>query len=388
MELVKEFFFYFFILRSLKVGDKRRQKMNLKHLRKIKKQYLLKKKLKKNREWLFREENSLMAIIDPPKLTDDELEQIFNIWGTAGMTTALTNEYRIFKKISGFDPNYVPSIFYFPLLIRSLNPTANYSIYENKGLYDLLFKGLKKPKTIVKNIEGNFFEGNSTHISKEEALKIIKKNNEILIKPIVDTFGGKGVKRYIKKQLSEHNLNQILSTYSKNYIVQEVIEQHKNINIFNPSSLNTFRVTSLFLNGRTSVLFTMLRIGSPGQVVDNSSAGGLRIEINSEGLLAKEAFDKKLKKYNTALNGVPFAGKKILHFEKLKKLVLEHHSRYFPTCSLIGWDLAIDKLGDVIFIEANTRMPGIRMGQICCGPLFGERTKEVIDYYQNHPPLL
>ena len=96
------------------MGDKRRQKMNLKHLRKIKKQYLLKKKLKKNREWLFREENSLMAIIDPPKLTDDELEQIFNIWGTAGMTTALTNEYRIFKKISGFDPNYVPSIFYFP----------------------------------------------------------------------------------------------------------------------------------------------------------------------------------------------------------------------------------------------------------------------------------
>lgn len=362
--------------------------MSLKYIRKIKKKVLLQKKLKKNREWLFREENTLMNLFDTPQLTGDELKQVFSIWGPAGLTASLTNEFRIFKKFSGFDPDYLPSVFYHPLLIRSLNPTANFSIYENKGLYDLIFKGLEKPKTIIKNIEGNFFDGDSTYISKDEALEIVSKKNEILIKPTVNTFGGKGINRYHEKQLLNQNVNRIFASYSKNYLIQDVVKQHNDTAIFNPSSLNTFRITSLFLNGRTSILFTMLRIGAPGQVVDNSSAGGLRIKVDNEGLLAEKAFDKNIKEYCTSINGIPFAGKKIKHINKLKNLVIENHARYFPTCSLIGWDLAVNQLGEAVFIEANTRMPGIRMGQICCGPIFGERTKEVIEYYQKHPPLI
>ncbi|MBZ9632345.1 hypothetical protein LB465_16305 [Salegentibacter sp. LM13S] len=361
--------------------------MSLKYIRKIKKKVLLQKKLKKNREWLFREENTLMNLFDTPQLTGDELKQIFSIWGPAGLTASLTNEFRIFKKISGFDPQFLPSSLYYPLIIKSLNPTSYSAFYENKAFFDLILKGLKRPRTIIKNVEGNSFNNEFLPISKHQVLQKILKEDKIFIKPISGSFGGRGVKSINIEEYSSNEIIKILDSYSKNYIIQEVIVQHEDTRIFNESSVNTLRVTSLFLNGKTTILFVLLMVGSPGNIADNS-AGSLRVKISKDGSLDHKAFNKNLLKFEKSENGVPFKNKKITHYQKCINMVLDNHSRYFPMCGLLGWDLAINSKGEVVVIEVNTRVPGIRTGQICCGPLFGERTKEVIEYYKKHPPLL
>lgn len=361
--------------------------MALKYLRKIKNQFFLKKKLQKNREWLFREEKKIMALIDPPPLSKEELKQVLVIWGSVGLTPALINDYRIFKKVCGFDPKFLPSSLYHPLLTKSLNPNKFSLLYENKAFFDLILKDLKRPLTIVKNIEGNFFNGEFLPISKNQAIQKILNEGKVIIKPIIGSSGGQGVKLINSEKFSKDEIKKTLENYFKNYIIQELIFQHEDTKIFNESSVNTLRITSLFLNGRTTILFVLLMVGSAGQIADNS-AGSLRIKVNKDGRLDKTAFNKNLVKFEKSENGVFFQNRKITHYQKCIDLVLDNHSRYFPMCGILGWDLAINNKGEAIVIEVNTRVPGIRTGQICCGPLFGERTKEVIDFYQKHPPLL
>lgn len=65
--------------------------------------------------------------------------------------------------------------------------------------------------------------------------------------------------------------------------------------------------------------------------------------------------------------------------------VLKAHKDNFPLCRFIGWDICIGEKGEPIVIEINSSQPGIFGEQICNGPMFGERTQEVIDYIKNKP---
>ena len=46
----------------------------------------------------------------------------------------------------------------------------------------------------------------------------------------------------------------------------------------------------------------------------------------------------------------------------------------------------LTKLMIPVFIEVNLGFPGIQMEQMCTGPIFGDRTAEVVGYVKNHPP--
>ena len=67
------------------------------------------------------------------------------------------------------------------------------------------------------------------------------------------------------------------------------------------------------------------------------------------------------------------------YFGRVVATALEAH-RQIPTCAFAGWDLALAKDGRVLLIEANLTWPEIFGAQMCCGPIFGERTDEVIDF--------
>src|SRR5690606_18290311 len=114
--------------------------------------------------------------------------------------------------------------------------------------------------------------------------KIIKEPG-VFMKPIVNTFGGKGVRIFKNQDLSEDFINELFDNHPKNYLIQEIISQHEETEIFNKTSVNTIRVTSLYLNGETTILFILLMIGGRGQIADNSTES-LRVRVNEDGSLA------------------------------------------------------------------------------------------------------
>ena len=60
--------------------------------------------------------------------------------------------------------------------------------------------------------------------------------------------------------------------------------------------------------------------------------------------------------------------------------VEEAHTKQFPICKYIGWDMIIDKDRNPICIEINSCQNEHLTFQLSAGPTFGDRTREVIDY--------
>ena len=48
--------------------------------------------------------------------------------------------------------------------------------------------------------------------------------------------------------------------------------------------------------------------------------------------------------------------------------------------NFIGWDICFNEQNEPIVIELNSSQPGVIGEQLCTGPIFGDRTHEVLDY--------
>src|SRR5690554_1894436 len=110
-------------------------------LKKTQKQYRL---ISTRRRWT-NEEKSYFKIFSFPELTKEEIDRIKQEWRGLSVSKYLINSHRFYKKIHGFDSRYLAMPIYDPLIIRSLNPLDDASVFVNKGLFDILFEGLKQP---------------------------------------------------------------------------------------------------------------------------------------------------------------------------------------------------------------------------------------------------
>lgn len=276
-------------------------------------------------------------------------------------------------------PNISPCLFTTRSLSRKLNPFQDACVLINKGLFDIFFTELKQPQLYIKRIDHHYFNAQAKLLSFSEAMDILCQQERFIIKPSVNSHGGSGIK-LIKHRMTQQEVEPLIAGYKGDFIAQEIIEQHPETAKFNPESLNTIRVISLFLNGRVTILKSALRCGQNGAEVDNATSGGLMIKIKEGGTLESFGVDARFEKIFETHNGIRIKGQKITDYPKLEEIVKTYHPKLYPTLHLIAWDFAINKNGDPIFIEGNTKVPGIFWMQLCAGPVFGDLTKEVVEY--------
>lgn len=342
------------------------------------------------RNWAIRVEYGHIRKLRLLDLTKSEKEAIKLVWGSLGLSIKPLY-YRLFKTVEKFDARYLSDDLYFPWVIRSLNPRKDSDVLENKGLYDLYFSQLPQPRFYIKNVNGQYFNDKLDILSIGEAIEVLRKLREFLIKPTVGSCCGRNVRKVSGLDLlaaheARKKIESLLFEYKTDFIIQEVIQQSAETAIFNPSSLNTIRISSLNMNGKTSVVSAIFRCGQGKVDVDNRGAGGLMIGLDDEGFLREYAYDADYNRYEQTKTGVSFKGKRISAYKELRDLILEYHSKLLPACRFAGWDLALDKNNVPVFIEVNLGFPGIQMEQMCTGPIFGDRTAEVVGYVKNHPP--
>ena len=85
-------------------------------------------------------------------------------------------------------------------------------------------------------------------------------------------------------------LEKLFSEYDHSFLIEEVVKQHADMAALNPDSVNTIRAVTYRSGMDVVVLYTAIRIGRKGQVIDNESAGGMSTKINPDGTLSKYAF--------------------------------------------------------------------------------------------------
>lgn len=336
---------------------------------------------------LLRVEASNMKALDLPALTASEKNELKELWGPLGLPIK-DLYYRMFKALDAFNAKYVSDEMFLPYILRALNPRSYAITCDYKGMYDSLFAtaSIKRPVTLVKRIAGVFYDSNNRKMSLEQAVQAFNQLEAVIIKPTSMSCMGRNVRK-IKTPIEQDELTALMAQYGDDFIVQQVVRQSNKTACLNSPSLNTFRVSTLNINGQTSLCTILARCGQGDVVVDNGGAGGIMIGVDAKGHFADYGYDSKYNKMPVTKTGVAFQGYVIEEVEQLVATALELHSSMLPHMGFVGWDFALDENNQPVLIEINTYNPGIQFEQLCPRtPIFGDRTQEVIDYTIKHRP--
>lgn len=285
--------------------------------------------------------------------------------------------YEMTKALGDFNPYYLPSAYYMPYIFESLNLNSGLKVLGHKSLQALLFKEANQPKTVVSRISGVFYDNQFNQLTHQEAVEIIRQQtSDMILKPATDSSMGRGI-RLIKS--TDRDLDSLLVSLN-DLIVQTKLRQSAKMSELNVSSLNCMRITTLNINNRVSATNRVVKIGAKGSIVDNIGAGsgGMMLGITEDGMVFPYGYRVDgsrvvlRDKLGTDLFWIP-------NFDSVIAQVLKWHKK-IGSMGIIGWDIALDDKDHPVLIEANTYWPGITIEQIAAGPIFGDRTEEVIKF--------
>ncbi|MBD5355786.1 MAG: hypothetical protein HDR88_02115 [Bacteroides sp.] len=312
-------------------------------------------------------------------LDADEKKAVCDLWGQIHPKPGMAFPYyEIQKAIDTFDANLVAGSVYYPVVLRTLNPKEYYRALIHKSMFRHMLGDLPQPITLASSINSSILDVDKKPISEQALIEYLSNyEKDFIIKQSTNTSGGRGVQFVNFKD--KDKLKELIKSFDENFVVQEIINGSKDLEQFNPSSLNTLRISTLLLNGEISLCACVFRVGAEGQILDNLQQGGLMIGIDTDsGKLLKYGLSIDGAKV-TERNGHKFENFQIPNFEKVKEAAFDGHRR-IAACGFASWDFALDVNNNPQFIEVNLYWPGIRVQQLAGGPIFKDRTNEVIEF--------
>lgn len=309
--------------------------------------------------------------------------------------------YDVFSYYMGDSLDIVPENICHDVIERILNPVHYEGYYTDKNNFDKLFPQGFLPTTILRKMNGFYFDANYKLLAiSEKNLNKLLDNcgyDKIVIKPTLDSSSGKGVKLAVKKDKGFHivgsncevvSYSWLESNYGKDFIIQEGLAQCDYISYFNPTSVNTLRLTVYrsVVNNKCVVPSAIMRIGGKGSVMDNAHAGGGYVALKLDGTLGNRVFDQYGKSV-PIFNGIDFS--KTYRIENFEKII--DFAKQVGQCiydhRLLALDIMIEKSGKPRLIEFNTGTTGaysMWLFQYAGIPAFGNYTDEIIEYCKNH----
>ncbi len=276
------------------------------------------------------------------------------------------------EEMKKYVPHYFLFNLFYPLSFK------DYGILcEDKLLSYAMLKAyeIAQPKLLFCFDNNRFFSSENAPLLPEEVNTVINASatEKLFIKPRFGV-GGKGIfvfrkeeNRYVDDQQNVLDHNFFLNVLKDGfYIVQEGLVQHASINNIYPNSVNTFRIVTECIEGEARILFSILRMGSGGQQVDNASSGGMYIKINSDnGQLNDFAYTTDRSTFNAHPDtNFIFKGAVLENWAEAKSFALEAAIQ-FREIKYLGWDVAVSTDGPSI-IEFNHH-PGVGIVQDCYG---------------------
>ena len=207
---------------------------------------------------------------------------------------------------------------------------------------------------------------------KEKFTRFCSKNRGKLVLKPREGSGGKGVRLLDEKTDSFESL---LADYGDGFIVEELMNNHRDLALINESSLNAVRITTVKLPNTTKIAFCTLKFGVGDSFVCNSAAGGITCAVDIKSGVVFSAVDKKGNTY--IVN--PNSKQKIIGMKLPKWRELVHMAKdlaeIIPDNRYTGWDFAYTDKKRWTLIEANAR------GQFTSQLPYGEGFRHQFDRY-------
>lgn len=276
-----------------------------------------------------------------------------------------------------FDVRYVPDDLYYTVIDQHFNNRRHSFGVMNKNYFSLWFPEVKQPSVVIRKINGLFYDESYHLLSPKEALERCLPFKELIIKPAVGTGGGRGI-TFWHQTYGIESLKKNLLLDEHDYIVQELIIQHEQLQRIHSNSINSVRVITLLFKGKVHILSSVLRMGIDGNRVDNASAGGITCGIKEDGRLKDVAYSARGIRYDQHPQGAVFRDCVVPSFDRIQALVKKEQEK-MANFKMISWDISVGEDGELILIEANLRLGEVGFHQLNNGPLFGDLTDEVLE---------
>ena len=224
-------------------------------------------------------------------------------------------------------------------IIKKYNDSKFNYIFDNKAIFNDKFKDFLKRDYI--NLE---------NATLEDFVSFVNGKDKIVVKPLSEC-GGKGVQiiSIDKKSDLEKIFNSLIR--NKQFLVEDYINQCKQMSFLYNKSVNTLRILTFYKNKKVYILKSILKIGNGG-AVDNFSSGGMYTFVDENGKVYVPAIDEE----GNVFEVHPISKKKIVGFEipKYKEVVdfVKELGLVVPKVRYVGWDIAITDDGPVV-VEGN-----------------------------------
>ena len=251
---------------------------------------------------------------------------------------------------------------------KSMKERKKYAVVrtQNKFYERVSPSKYKEFFTIKPNFLKNFkkYIGRSYYIPEfgiDKLNEFLNNNKEFIIKPI-DGLGGADVRKESSKNIK--NIKDFMKKLEdENLFLEELIIQHKKMSTLCKESVNTLRIMTFVNNGKSEILYAVLRVGNGTCEVDNFHKGGMGIEINTRtGKLRGNGIDKDLNEYKKhPVTNIYFDKFQLPFWDETKRLVL-NAALVNENIKVVGWDVAITKTGPIL-VEGNRR-PGFDIVQV------------------------
>ena len=230
----------------------------------------------------------------------------------------------------------------FSMLKMKYNDYGRQDLFNDKAAFNELFSDqIKRNWFVNRNLKFDDFVEETNNMQK------------LFVKPLRGTHGrGTEIIDCSDDLEAKRTLyKKIISEPPK--IFEDVIVQHKKLSELCPTSVNTVRIVSIYIDGTCNYICAGLRMGRD-KIVDNFHAGGIIAGIDTEtGLVTTNAVDYNRNVYEThPVTGIRIKGFQIPNWNKLLE-ACEAVTGRVEGINLVGWDFAITEDG-VDLIEGNT----------------------------------
>ncbi len=227
-------------------------------------------------------------------------------------------------------------------LVKGLNVEADRDEFEDKTKFVARFNAFVRRDWIDLRQAGRegfaaFAEAHPVFFAKEPS-----------------NFGGYGVSRIRMSEEPDAGVLFDRLLEGKQFLCEEAVVQHIEMNRLAQKSVNTIRVVTLAKDGQAHVMYALVRMGSGQTHVDNISSGGMYAPVGEDGVIFAPAFCDKTGEYYEVhpATGTKIVGFAIPMFAEAMEMV-KRAATVVPGVRYVGWDVAISKDGPLL-IEGNT----------------------------------
>jgi len=288
--------------------------------------------------------------------------------------------------------NYIPGFFWYELYLPHYTSYKYSEAIDNKIFTELFFNSLKiaQPEALCMVINNRLYSSEMVKSSFEQILLDIKRKSphKLFVKP-TESGAGRGIYIFNKSEGGQYSSHEnvifnenFLSMVGKSsdLIIQAGVEQDPEFSSIYPHSVNTCRIGTANMDGKSRVVCAMMRVGRSGKEIDNVSTGGLctKIDIN-DGKLGDYAMSYDNQKFSEHPDTrFIFKNYKISRWNEIKKFASDSADK-LPHFAHLGWDITLTEKGPLA-IEPNLSF-GIEALQIANGGLRPAFSIDNPDYY-------